>query len=250
MYCRRPSFGGAGFWFLFYPPRANVSESGPIPSIRWELWRNGLEEAEYFFHLQRLLASGQVPRGQVAEAKAALDAVGGVAWDFVYYSDHLKKTMRPYSANASLARLNNTASWSLRRPLLTAEVQACWLYRGASRSQERPGAHDRRKGGSNAVLFLLRRPTTCAVAWVVSSTACTACAVEPWDPAKRPSALVRPYAILCGARPGPSDDTVCASACNDKQSWRNQNKYDDVVVLKTFQELLLPRFYYTEGPPP
>jgi len=98
-----PGFEGAGFWFLLYPPRANVSESGPIPSIRWELWRNGLEEAEYFFHLQRLLASGQVPAGAVAEAEAALDAVGGVAWDFVHYSDTLKRTVRPYSANASLA---------------------------------------------------------------------------------------------------------------------------------------------------
>ena len=31
-------------------------------------------------------------------------------------------------------RLNKTASWSLRRPLLTALLHACWLYRGASRS--------------------------------------------------------------------------------------------------------------------
>jgi hypothetical protein len=72
-----PNMGeGAGFWFLFYPPRANVSESGPIPSIRWEIWRQGLEESEYFFHLQRLLAAGRVPESQVAEAQAALDAVG------------------------------------------------------------------------------------------------------------------------------------------------------------------------------
>eukprot|EP01052_Picozoa_sp_SAG31_P048417 SAG31_NODE_10121_length_1180_cov_1.126735_2_plen_133_part_00 len=99
-----PDMGeGAGMWFLFYPPRANVRESGPITSIRWELWRNGLEETEYFFHLQRLLALGHVPKDQVMEAQAALKAVSSVAWDFVYYSDKLKKTVRPYSTNSSSA---------------------------------------------------------------------------------------------------------------------------------------------------
>ena len=53
-----------------------------------------------------------------------------------------------------LVRLNKTASWSLRRPLLTALVHACWLHSGASRSLERPEAHDRRKGGSKCGSFL------------------------------------------------------------------------------------------------
>ena len=100
----QPNTGqGAGMWFLFYPPRAGVNETGPITSIRWELWRAGLEDAEYFFQLQRLLEAGVVAPNAEEEARAALNAVSTVVWGFPYYSDRLKKGIYPYDANASLA---------------------------------------------------------------------------------------------------------------------------------------------------
>ena len=92
------------------------------------------EEAEYFFYLQRLLAEGKVPTAQVVEAQAALNAVGSVAWDFVYYSDKLKRSVRPYSANASLANsvrqrvgqliddIHSSSSSSSRRPAKTDDA--------------------------------------------------------------------------------------------------------------------------------
>ena len=92
------------------------------------------EEAEYFFYLQRLLAEGKVPTAQVVEAQAAPNAVGSVAWDFVYYSDKLKRSVRPYSANASLANsvrqrvgqliddIHSSSSSSSRRPAKTDDA--------------------------------------------------------------------------------------------------------------------------------
>lgn len=93
-----------------------MNESGPIPSIRWEMWRSGLEDTEYFFHLQRLIAKSQSNerRGddtsrtqidvekKVSEAQAALEAVREATWGFAYYSDKLKRNIRPYTTNATL----------------------------------------------------------------------------------------------------------------------------------------------------
>ena len=95
-----------------------MNESGPIPSIRWEMWRSGLEDTEYFFHLQRLIAQSQSnERGddgastsrtqvdvdkKVSEARAALDAVREATWGFAYFSDKAKRNIRPYTTNATL----------------------------------------------------------------------------------------------------------------------------------------------------
>ena len=91
-----------------------MNESGPIPSIRWEMWRSGLEDTEYFFHLQRLIAHSQSGERdyddrtridvekKVSDAQAALAAVREATWGFAYYSDKLKRNMRPYSTNATL----------------------------------------------------------------------------------------------------------------------------------------------------
>ena len=103
-----PNMGqGAGMWYLFYPPRDGVSEAGPIPSIRWEVWRSGLEETEYLYTLQRLLA--ELPPGtdamesaMVAEAEAALAQVLSVTWGFPYASNKWGVPERPYTQNVSL----------------------------------------------------------------------------------------------------------------------------------------------------
>jgi hypothetical protein len=92
------------------------------------MWRSGLQDTEYFFHLQGLIAqseravstgsAGSVAastsnssssssssgsgRGKVAEARAALDAVREATWGFAYYSDKLKRNMRPYLLRPTL----------------------------------------------------------------------------------------------------------------------------------------------------
>ena len=106
-----PSMDGqaAGLWYLFYPPREGVEEAGPIPSIRWEAWRGGLEETEYFFTLQRLLAKHTngaaqraVPDNIIAEANAALALVQSVTWGFPYGSNKWQVPERPYTSNVTL----------------------------------------------------------------------------------------------------------------------------------------------------
>ena len=101
----------------FYPPRGPTSpvpdEKGPIPSIRIELWRKGLEDAQRFFTLQRLLlASPSPPSG----AWAALDAVGDVIWDFPVHASPLGEPAAPYSTNTTLlhAVLENVAQWIVK----------------------------------------------------------------------------------------------------------------------------------------
>lgn len=98
----------AGLWFLFYPPRVGVDESGPIPSIRWEALRGGLEETEYFFTLQRLLANRTskaartaVPGDVVAQATAALAEVQSVTWGFPYGANKWQVPERPYTNNVT-----------------------------------------------------------------------------------------------------------------------------------------------------
>ncbi len=81
-YGRKP--GQIGYWgngdgrFL-YPPNRNPAEDkrkfvcGPIPSIRWEMLRDGIEDYDYFAILDRLIAqaerTGKVPANLVAEAR-------------------------------------------------------------------------------------------------------------------------------------------------------------------------------------
>jgi hypothetical protein len=98
-----PRYLGAGLWFLFYPPRKGVNESGPITSLRWELWRSGLEDVEYFFRLQKLLQAGTLPADQASKAHMILRSVGEVVWGFPYYSVKLQRGVTPYSTNTSLA---------------------------------------------------------------------------------------------------------------------------------------------------
>ena len=61
-----------------------------------------MEDAEYFFHLQRLIAAGDVGEAKVTEGRAALAAVHETTWGFAYYNDKLKRNERPYTSNASL----------------------------------------------------------------------------------------------------------------------------------------------------
>ena len=60
------------------PPRQGLNESGPTPTIRWELWRSGLEDAEYFFQLQGLLQAHTLPAKEAAEAREILASIDQV----------------------------------------------------------------------------------------------------------------------------------------------------------------------------
>jgi hypothetical protein len=55
-----------------------LNESGPTPTIRWELWRSGLEDAEYFFQLQGLLQAHTLPAKEAAEAREILASIDQV----------------------------------------------------------------------------------------------------------------------------------------------------------------------------
>ena len=77
----------AGFGSLIYPARAGYDEVGPISSIRWEHFRKGLEDSEYFYRLARALRAG---RQRVAESlqcaamlssgQQALERIHSVVW--------------------------------------------------------------------------------------------------------------------------------------------------------------------------
>ena len=60
---------------LLYPPRS-AAEHGPIDSIRWELFREGLEDYEYL-HLATVLAAKLERAGQPALARCGRDALAG-----------------------------------------------------------------------------------------------------------------------------------------------------------------------------
>jgi len=62
---------------LMYPPRG-ANERGPIDSVRWELFREGLEDYEYM-RLARDLAAQHARTGDAATAKAGREAVAAAA---------------------------------------------------------------------------------------------------------------------------------------------------------------------------
>eukprot|EP01048_Picozoa_sp_COSAG05_P016115 COSAG05_NODE_2033_length_3667_cov_5.369395_2_plen_731_part_01 len=106
----------AGDAYLLYPQEPGISSprEAVSPSIRWELFRRGLEDAETFFLLQRLIAD--VNRSSMAqelrarsllwEANAALQAVETVSWGFATHSAEAccDKDLwtDPYSTNTTL----------------------------------------------------------------------------------------------------------------------------------------------------
>jgi len=107
-YGRKP--GQIGYWgngdgrFL-YPPNRNPGKdrrkflSGPIPSIRWEMLRDGVEDYDYFAILDRLIAraerTGKVPADLLAEARRLAVVPDAVVADGRTYS----KDPRPLLAH-------------------------------------------------------------------------------------------------------------------------------------------------------
>ena len=77
--------------FILYPPRPEAargpSEEIMTPSIRWELYRKGLEDVERFYLLQRLHQRAASSRNalpmQIANCGlVALEQINGLVWDF------------------------------------------------------------------------------------------------------------------------------------------------------------------------
>lgn len=106
-YCpgRRPPCP-AGWGYLLYPSKSGPADAPlPVTSIRWELMRKGLEDAEFFAALQRThgrICSGQ-PQLDVAEvcatAASALDNVSKAVWNFTGVTQYQPAT---YTTNATL----------------------------------------------------------------------------------------------------------------------------------------------------
>jgi hypothetical protein len=59
-------------FYLLYPPRSK-NETGPINSIRWELFREGLEDYEYLHLLQEkvLKVQAKIDTGELSSEKEA-----------------------------------------------------------------------------------------------------------------------------------------------------------------------------------
>jgi hypothetical protein len=75
--------------FILYPPRLERGPSEEImtPSIRWELYRKGLEDVERFYQLQRLhqRVAGidiNLPKQITTCGLAALEQINRLVWDF------------------------------------------------------------------------------------------------------------------------------------------------------------------------
>jgi hypothetical protein len=113
----------AGEWFELYPPSDNdICHKGPVPSIRWELLRQGLEDVEYLAMLDRVAGAADAahrcgyeaavlggPGAALApppvsaccvslgEAKGALDAVDDVTWGITASSTGPQAGNPPYN---------------------------------------------------------------------------------------------------------------------------------------------------------
>tara|TARA_R110002049_G_scaffold72490_6_gene187413 strand:- start:106331 stop:108586 length:2256 start_codon:yes stop_codon:yes gene_type:complete len=67
--------GKSYFEVMFYPPR-DAQEQGPIESVRWELFRQGLQDYEYICLAERLAAQLE-QQGDTNAAQKGRDAVAG-----------------------------------------------------------------------------------------------------------------------------------------------------------------------------
>lgn len=86
---------GNGDGRFFYPPNRDPADTstkyleGPVPSIRWELLRDGVEDYEYFWLLrsevERLKQSGADPSAY-AEAERLLDVPAEVCADLTHFA--------------------------------------------------------------------------------------------------------------------------------------------------------------------
>ena len=77
----------AGIDYILYPPRADAGPSEELltTSIRWELYRKGLEDVERFFALQRLQERAELAGIATPVAgcgAAALESINDLVWDF------------------------------------------------------------------------------------------------------------------------------------------------------------------------
>ena len=120
-------YRAAGWGDLFYPPFApNATQAwwpvgAPVTSIRWELMRRGLEDAEAFYQLDQLLARcaprpgaragssrdssrspGRLLGEMLANGTAALDGLSVAVWGFPdvpYGNLHPGALDEPYATN-------------------------------------------------------------------------------------------------------------------------------------------------------
>lgn len=91
--------GITGFGVLLYPPR-DATEQGPIESVRWELFRQGLQDYEYL-HLAEELAEKLEAKGH-SEAAEQGRAVIGNALKLVDHWPRVGPTNdRPYNRDVN-----------------------------------------------------------------------------------------------------------------------------------------------------
>jgi len=93
---------------LLYPPRSR-DERGPVESVRWELFREGLEDYEYMALADRL-ATELEAAGEPAAAKAGRAALAGAMalverWPNVRAANDEPYTLDPAAVDAARARL-------------------------------------------------------------------------------------------------------------------------------------------------
>jgi hypothetical protein len=102
---------GNGDGLLLYPPSRGVPDdpiiAGPINSIRWENIREGLEDKEYFWLLERQLEQVRTPaplddnaKEAIREGEAALDSVNRLVRSLIDYETDPGKL---YAARSLLA---------------------------------------------------------------------------------------------------------------------------------------------------
>ena len=77
----------AGIDYILYPPRPDAGSAEELltTSIRWELYRKGLEDVERFFALQRLQERAELAGIATPVAgcgAAALESINDLVWDF------------------------------------------------------------------------------------------------------------------------------------------------------------------------
>lgn len=130
----------SGLWYMTYPDldsdvNGTLSVLPPVPSIRWEMLRQGLEDIERFVLLAGLVESARHEcqahsRAQVCDAAkegwAALQSVSSAVWDFSYNFgfEEVEYTHDPGRVESVLSRVGSAIEEILQLGVSRGQVAA------------------------------------------------------------------------------------------------------------------------------
>ena len=111
----------SGLWFMTYPSRLSGVQP-PVPSIRWEMLRQGLQDVEQFALLNRLVRSGRQTCHKSGPAAAPICEAAENGWHSL---QRIKKGVWDLSANFDFRETEYTHDTSVIDSILSLIGDAC-----------------------------------------------------------------------------------------------------------------------------